>query len=56
MVAVVVRTDTLREEPTVPSVVWATFAANGTYMNQINVPDFDLRDIHVIESRIGFPN
>lgn len=34
MVAVVVRTETLRDEPTVPSVVCVTFAAIGTYMNQ----------------------
>jgi hypothetical protein len=36
MVAVVVKTLTDSEEPTVPSVVCATFAANGTYINISN--------------------
>ena len=54
MVAVVVSTDTDREEPTVPSVVWLVFAANGTYMNQIMCSTSTYRDIHVIESRTGY--
>ena len=33
MVAVVLSTLTLIEEPTVPSVVWLVLAARGTYMN-----------------------